>query len=110
MEKIRAFHTGLVARTMDALAKVPEGDGTMLDRTVIVYLSDAVETYRSRCFEWPMVVIGDAGGRLKRGGHYLQFPNHGPPRPPHHQLHVQPPPARRRHPPTRRRPPRSEHR
>lgn len=78
-EKIRAFHMGLIARTMEALDQVPEGDGTMLDRTVVVYLSDAAETHHSRCFEWPMVVIGDAGGRLKSGGHYLQYPDYGVP-------------------------------
>ena len=78
-EKIRAFHFGLIARTMDALAKVPEGNGTMLDRTVIVYLSDGAETHHSRCFEWPMVILGDGGGRLKKGGHYLQYPDYGIP-------------------------------
>ncbi len=76
-EKIRNYHFGLIARTMDALAKVPEGNGTMLDRTVIVYLSDGAETHHSRCYEWPMVVLGDAGGRLKRGGRYLQYPDYG---------------------------------
>lgn len=78
-EKIRAFHFSLIARTMKALEKIPEGDGTMLDRTVIVYLSDGAETHHSRCFEWPFVVIGNAGGRLKSNGRYVQFPNYGRP-------------------------------
>ena len=64
---------------MDALAKVPEGNGTMLDRIVIVYLSDGAETHHSRCFEWPMVVLGNAGGRFKPGGRYLEFPDYGVP-------------------------------
>ena len=75
-EKIRAFHFSLIARTMKALEKIPEGVGTMLDRTVIVYLSDGAETHHSRCYEWPFVVIGNAGGRLKTGRH-IQFPNYG---------------------------------
>jgi len=77
-EKIRAFHFGLIARTMKALENVPEGDGNMLDRTVIVYLSDGAETHHSRCYEWPFVVIGDAGGRLNTGL-YTQLPNYGRP-------------------------------
>jgi len=76
-EKIRAFHFRLIARTMRALEAVPEGNGTMLDRTVIVYLSDGAETHHSKCYEWPFVVLGDAGGRLKSGGRYLQYPNYG---------------------------------
>lgn len=76
-EKIKAFHFGLIARTMKALDEVPEGDGTMLDRTVIVYLSDGAETHHSRCFEWPFVVLGKAGGKLQSGGRYLQYPNYG---------------------------------
>ncbi|MDB4680019.1 MAG: hypothetical protein P8M30_12070 [Planctomycetaceae bacterium] len=49
----------------------------MLDRTVIVYLSDGAETHHSRCYEWPFVVIGNAGGRLKTNGRYIQIPNYG---------------------------------
>ncbi len=75
-EKIRAFHFQLIARTMNKLAAIPEGDGNMLDRTVIVYLSDGAETHHSRCFEWPFVVLGNAGGRL-RSGRYLQYPDYG---------------------------------
>ncbi|WP_166822212.1 DUF1552 domain-containing protein [Thalassoroseus pseudoceratinae] len=75
-QKIRAFHFQLINRTMKKLASMPEGDGTMLDRTVIVYLSDGAETHHSRCFEWPFVVLGNANGRL-RAGRYLQYPDYG---------------------------------
>lgn len=75
--KIRRFHFELVARLMKKLEAIREGDGTMLDNTVIVYLSDAAEGHHSRCWEWPFVVIGDLGGRLKRPGRYLSYPNYG---------------------------------
>ena len=39
------------------LEAVPEGNGTMLDHTTVVYLSDAAEGHHSRCWEWPFVVI-----------------------------------------------------
>ena len=76
-EQIRAYHFKLIARTLRKLGEIPEGNGTMLDNTVVVYLSDGAETHHSRCFEWPFVLIGDAGGRLKSGGRYLQFPDYG---------------------------------
>ncbi|MDX1948775.1 MAG: DUF1552 domain-containing protein [Pirellulaceae bacterium] len=76
--KIRGFHFELIARMMTKLQAVPEGSGTMLDNTVIVYLSDAAEGHHSRCWEWPMVVLGTAGGRLQ-GGQYVEYPYWGLP-------------------------------
>ncbi|MDF1753385.1 MAG: DUF1552 domain-containing protein [Verrucomicrobiales bacterium] len=76
-EQIRAYHFELIARTMKKLQSMPEGDGTMLDNTVIVYLSDGAETHHSRCFEWPYVVLGTANGRIKSGGRYLQYSDYG---------------------------------
>ncbi|MFN4260263.1 MAG: DUF1552 domain-containing protein [Gemmataceae bacterium] len=73
---IRRYHFDLIAGLMRKLEKVPEGDGTMLDNTVIVYLSDGAEAHHSRCWEWPMVVIGDLGGKLKTG-RYIDYPGYG---------------------------------
>lgn len=73
---IRRYHFDLIAGLCRKLEQVPEGDGTMLDHTVIVYLSDGAEAHHSRCWEWPMVVIGDMGGRL-RAGRYLDYPGYG---------------------------------
>jgi len=74
--KIRVFHFDLIARTIRKLQAVREGDGTMFDNTLIVYLSDAAEGHHSRCWEWPMVLIGNLGGKLKCG-RYLEWPGHG---------------------------------
>ena len=73
---IRRYHFELIAGLMKKLEKVPEGNGTMLDNTVIVYLSDGAEGHHSRCWEWPMVVLGDMGGKLKTG-RYVDFPGYG---------------------------------
>jgi hypothetical protein len=72
---IRRYHFDLIAGLMRKLEKVPEGNGTMLDNTLIVYLSDGAEAHHSRCWEWPMVVIGDMGGKL-RTGRYLDYPGY----------------------------------
>jgi hypothetical protein len=78
-EKIRAFHFQLIARFMKKLQSIPEGDGTMLDNTVVVYLSDGAETHHSRCFEWPFVVLGNARKKLRSGGQYVMLPDYGKP-------------------------------
>ena len=49
----------------------------MLDNTLIVYLSDSGEAHHPSLYEWPVVLIGSLGGRLKTGGRYLQFPDYG---------------------------------
>lgn len=75
--RIRQFHMEQVAYLAKRLEQVPEGDGTMLDNTVIVYLSDAAEGHHSRCWEWPIVVLGNLGGRLKTDGRFLCYPKYG---------------------------------
>ncbi|HXG60890.1 MAG TPA: DUF1552 domain-containing protein [Planctomycetota bacterium] len=73
---IRRFHFELIARLIKKLQAVPEGNGTMLDQTLIVYLSDAAEGHHSRCWEWPFVLIGHLGGTLK-AGRYVEYPYWG---------------------------------
>lgn len=73
---IRRFHFELIARLMRKLEAVPEGNGTMLDNTLIVYLSDAAEAHHSRAMEWPFVLIGNLGGSL-RAGRYVEYPYWG---------------------------------
>ena len=74
---IRRFHMQLIARLATQLQAVREGNGTMLDNTLIVYMSDAAEGHHSRCWEWPFVLIGNLGGRLRTDGRYLEYPYYG---------------------------------
>ncbi|MEM7392158.1 MAG: DUF1552 domain-containing protein [Verrucomicrobiota bacterium] len=76
MVKIRTFHFQLIADFMDKLNEVPEGDGTLLDNTVILYFSDAAESHHSRCGQWPFVMLAGRHTGLK-GGRYLDFPHYG---------------------------------
>ncbi|MBX9678811.1 MAG: DUF1552 domain-containing protein [Gemmataceae bacterium] len=73
---IRRYHFTLIAGLMQKLERVREGNGTMLDNTIIVYLSDGAEGHHSRCWEWPMVVLGNIGNKLKTG-RYLDYPGYG---------------------------------
>ncbi len=73
---ILKFHMEQIARLANKLGAVPEGDGTMLDNTVIVFLSDHGDRHHSKFYDWPMVTLGSAGGQL-RTGRYLQVPGWG---------------------------------
>lgn len=75
--RIRRFHLEQVAKLARQLDAIPEGNGTMLDNTLIVYLSDSAEQHHSRCYEWPFLLLGNLGGRLKTAGRYLEYPRYG---------------------------------
>lgn len=74
---IRRFHCRLIARLADKLRAVPEGDGTVLDNTLIVYLSDSGEAHHPNLHEWPVVLLGDLGGRLKAGNRLIEYSRYG---------------------------------
>jgi hypothetical protein len=72
---VMKFHMELIAGLARTLDAVPEGDGTMLDNTVIVYLSDHGDRHHGKFYEWPMLTVGNVNGRLK-AGHYIQTPGY----------------------------------
>jgi len=72
--RIRKTHydqVGELARKLDA---VPEGDGTMLDNTLIVVYSDHGAYHHPSFDQFPFVTIGGAGGAIKTG-QYLHYPH-----------------------------------
>ncbi len=71
---IRKFHAERVADLARRLDKVKEGNGTALDNTLIVWMSDSGEEHHGFCNEWPLVLLGNLGGRLKTAGRFLQYP------------------------------------
>jgi len=75
--ELRRFHTKLIAGLAARLQATPEGSGNMLDNTLIVYLSDSGEAHHPSLYEWPVVLLGNLGGRLKTNGRYLQLPHYG---------------------------------
>jgi hypothetical protein len=74
---IRLHHMKLLADLAGQLKAVPEGDGTLLDNTAIIYLSDSGNEHHGNLTEWPYLVIGGNGGRLNIAGRYIQYPNYG---------------------------------
>ena len=44
---------------------------------MIIYFSDSGNEHHGNLNEWPYVVIGGCGGRLKLPGRYVQYPSYG---------------------------------
>ena len=74
---IRKFQIDQIAKLATQLKAVPEGDGTMLDNTMIIYLSDTGEAHHSRRKEWPFIIVGGRGHKMKTAGRYLRYPKYG---------------------------------
>ena len=57
----------MLVKTMKALEAIPEGSGSMMDNTLIVYTSNNGEKQHTDGSNWPFVLLGNAGGRFKTG-------------------------------------------
>jgi len=62
-------------RMVRELDGVPEGDGTMLDNTSIVFINDNGNQHHSKYNSYPLVMLGDMGGALRTGGRLIEYPN-----------------------------------
>jgi len=60
-----------LARRLEA---VPEGNGTLLDHTVLVYIGDNGETHHASADEFPVVLMGGGALGLRTGGRTLVYP------------------------------------
>lgn len=67
-------HVRMVAGLARRLDAVPEGNGTMLDHTAILYLSDNGEQHHSSASEWPCLLVGGSALGLRTDGRTIVYP------------------------------------
>ena len=65
--KIRQYNCRMLAKLVKELESMPEGDGTMMDNSLIVYTSNNAERQHTRGNNWPFILIGNPAGPLKTG-------------------------------------------
>jgi len=66
-DKIRSYNMSMLLKIMEELESVPEGSGTMMDNTLIVYTSNNADRQHTAGKTWPIVLIGNCGGTFKMG-------------------------------------------
>lgn len=71
--KINRYHVECLAYYLDKLRKTPDGDGTLLDHTLIMYGSNMGDSNQHLHFDVPHILAGGASGQLK-GGRHLDYP------------------------------------
>jgi Protein of unknown function (DUF1552) len=69
MSKINRYHTQLFSQYLAKLRATPDGDGSLLDHTTILYGSGISNSTRHSGDNLPLLVVGGGAGRLKGGRH-----------------------------------------
>lgn len=65
--KIRQYNCRMLVRIMQQLESVPEGSGTMMDHTLIVYTSNNADKQHTSGANWPVMLLGNLDGAFKTG-------------------------------------------
>ena len=68
-------HLEGVARLASKLQSIPEGDGNMLDNTLIIYMTNNGNAHHGSSIQMPLMLIG-GGNIVKNQGRYLQYPSY----------------------------------
>ena len=74
LSKINVYHVKMIAHLADRLAKVQDGDGTLLDHSMILYGSNMGNSNQHVHYDVPHVLVGGLNGKLK-GGRHLAYPS-----------------------------------
>jgi hypothetical protein len=77
LTKINTYHVGLFAYMLDKLRSTKDGDGTLLDNTLMLYGSGMSNSNVHNHSPLPIVLAGGAAGRM-RGGRHLKYPEETP--------------------------------
>jgi hypothetical protein len=72
--KINNYHMQLFAKFIDRLHSTPDGDGSLLDHSLIVYGSGMSNGNGHTPSPLPLVMIGGLNGQMK-GGRHLVLPD-----------------------------------
>ena len=65
--KIRQYNSRMLVKLMEQLESVPEGSGSMMDNTLIVYTSNNADSQHTSGNNWPVILLGNYDGAFKTG-------------------------------------------
>jgi hypothetical protein len=69
LAKINRYHVQMLAYLVQKLDAIPEGDGTLLDHSLLLFGSNMGNSNQHLHYDTPAVLIGGASGRLKGDRH-----------------------------------------
>ena len=71
LSRIQAFHIGLFGEFLAKLDAIPDGDGSLLDNSMLLYGSNMSNSNAHDHYPLPNVLVGGGRGRLKGGQHIV---------------------------------------
>ena len=72
--KINTYHVSMLPHFLDKLAAVTEGDGTLLDKTMVMYGSAMADSNLHNHIRCPLFMVGGANGMLQGENHVRATP------------------------------------
>jgi Protein of unknown function (DUF1552) len=75
--KINTYHIELLARFAEKLKSIPDGDGNLLDHSMLLQGGGLSNSDQHSHIDLPLVLVGGGAGTLK-GGRHLRFPKDTP--------------------------------
>ncbi len=73
LAKINTHHVNQLAYYLEKLRSTPDGDGSLLDHTIIMYGAGMADSNLHAPNGLPLLLVGGGSGTLK-GGRHLKFP------------------------------------
>jgi Protein of unknown function (DUF1552) len=76
LTKVQAYHTSVFAKFLDKLAKMPDGDGTMLEHSMFLYGSNMANSNAHNHYPLPISIV--SGWKTIKGGLHIVPPERTP--------------------------------
>ena len=77
LAKVQAFNTGVFARFVKRLSETPDGQGSMLDNSTLLFGSNMSNSNLHDHYPLPTAIVGGGGGTLK-GNQHLRYADRTP--------------------------------
>src|SRR5215472_1194355 len=76
LAKVQTYHTQVLVKFLDKLAKMQDGDGTLLEHSLFLYGSNMANSNAHNHYPLPTSIIG--GWKTVKGGQHIVPPEHTP--------------------------------
>jgi hypothetical protein len=77
LAQLQAWNTGEFAKFVKKLKELPDGEGSMLDNSIILFGSNMSDSNLHNHFPLPTAIVGGGCGKLK-GNRHLRYPDRTP--------------------------------
>jgi hypothetical protein len=75
--KVNAFHMQMFAHFLEKLRSTPDGDGSLLDSSILIYGSGMSDGNDHLHLDLPVLLAGGGAGQIK-GGRHVRYPKETP--------------------------------